>query len=332
MQVRPKILVMASVAIAAAAGLIIWLIMAGGTGRSSQARPSPSGPSASAALRSPFTGEPVASLGPVLAVKIDNLVDARPQTGLTEADIVYVLPVEGGLSRFMAVFSSRYPPVTGPVRSARLEDLALLRQFGRPALAFSGASPTALPVIEQARIVDLSDGHAGGFFRDGHRSAPHNLYVHTSQLRAEAKGASPARDIGFRFGTPPAGGQLTRSASVSYPAAAFRFTWSEARGRWLVRIDGSTADSAGGGGGQLSATTVVIQYTAVRVPPPTGPFAPTPYAKSTGAGRAVVLRDGRAYQVRWSRPDADSGTVFRTASGQRMTFARGPVWVVLAQG
>src|ERR1700736_2119240 len=57
-------------------------------------------------LRSPFTGERVASLGPVLAVKIDNIVLARPHTGLTKADLVYVLPVEGGLSRFMAIFSS----------------------------------------------------------------------------------------------------------------------------------------------------------------------------------------------------------------------------------
>ena len=47
-------------------------------------------------LLSPFTGEPVRSLNRVLAVKIDNIVNARPQTGLTHADLVYVLPVEGG--------------------------------------------------------------------------------------------------------------------------------------------------------------------------------------------------------------------------------------------
>ena len=60
---------------------------------------------APAELRSPFTGEPVRSLNRVLAVKIDNIVYARPQTGLDHADIVYVLPVEGGLSRFLAIFS-----------------------------------------------------------------------------------------------------------------------------------------------------------------------------------------------------------------------------------
>src|SRR5690242_21272732 len=98
-------------------------------------------------LRSPFTGEPVTSLNRVLAVKIDNIVNARPQTGLTRADIVYVLPVEGGLSRFLAVYSAHFPKVVGPVRSARDDDLQVLRQFGRPAFAYSGAQPHLLPVV-----------------------------------------------------------------------------------------------------------------------------------------------------------------------------------------
>src|SRR5437660_674017 len=72
-------------------------------------------PSAPATVTSPFTGEKVGHLGPVLAVKIDNIAQARPQTGLTTADIVYVLPVEGGVSRLLAVFSSHLPPVVGPV-------------------------------------------------------------------------------------------------------------------------------------------------------------------------------------------------------------------------
>src|SRR5215471_3210695 len=97
-------------------------------------------PSHARQLRSPFTGEPIPSLNRTLAVKIDNIVYARPQTGLTHADIVYVLPVEGGLSRFLTVFSSHHPRVIGPVRSAREDDIQLLRQFGRPAFAFSGAT------------------------------------------------------------------------------------------------------------------------------------------------------------------------------------------------
>jgi hypothetical protein len=298
-------------------------------GRAGGAAPSDS-PSAVAQLRSPFTGERVSSLNRVLAVKIDNIVLARPQTGLTRADIVYVLPVEGGLSRLMAVFSSHYPPVVGPVRSAREDDLQLLRQFGRPAFAYSGATPRLLPYIHRtARIVDLYAGHTSGYYRDLRRIAPYNLYAHTRQLLAQASGASAAHDIGFRFGPPPPGGKVTRSVSVSYPAAAFRFTWSAAQRRWLVTMDGRPAVSSGGV--RLSAATVVIQHTTVRTSRFKAYGFRPPYAESAGSGTALVLRDGRAWAGHWSRPAANGGTAFTTASGQPLTFAPGPVWVVLTR-
>jgi len=312
-------------AAAAAIGLAVSLVVVlGGQG----APPAAPAQGRSSQLYSPFTGEPVKALGPVLAVKIDNLAPARPQTGLASADIVYVLPVEGGLSRFLAVYSSHVPPVIGPVRSAREDDLELLRQFGRPAFAYSGAQPQLLPVVERARTVDLYDGRVGGYFRDPHRVAPHNLYARTSRLLAEAPGASRAHDIGFRFGPAPAGGRTAASFPVSYPAASFAFRWSARDGRWLVWMDGTPARAAEGG--SLGAATVVIQYTTVRTSRFLEAGARPPYAESTGAGTGVVLRDGKAYPVRWSRPDADGGTAFTTMSGQVMTFARGPVWVVLA--
>lgn len=289
--------------------------------------PPPRSGAAPRPLSSPFTGEPVPSLRPVLAVKIDNYVLARPQTGLTRADIVYVLPVEGGLSRFLAIFSSHLPPVIGPVRSARQDDIELLRQFGRPAFAFSGAQPQLLPVVEHSRIVDLFDGVAGGYYRSPARAAPYNLYARASTLAAEGRTASTAHDIGFRFGPAPPGGRATVAFSVSYPAASLRFQWSALRQRWLVWMDGSRALTTDGG--QLHPATVVIQYTTVRTSRFLEQGVRPPYAQSTGSGRAVVLRDGLAYNARWSRPSAGSGTTFTLPGGRRMDFARGQVWVVL---
>jgi hypothetical protein len=276
-------------------------------------------------LMSPFTGEPVKALGRVVVVKIDNIVQARPPTGLTSADIVYLLPVEGGLSRIFAVFSTRFPTIIGPVRSAREDDLQLLRQFGRPGFAYSGAAPHLLPFIARARVVNLYDTPA--YFRDGNRVAPHNLYADASTLRAEAAGASTAHDIGFRFGPPPPGGRPTASFSVSYPAATFTFRWSARTHRWLVWMDGTQATDAAGG--DLAAATVVIQYTIVRTSRFLEYGVPPPYAESTGSGTAVVLRDGRAWRVRWSRPGPDGGTTYTLPSGARMTFAPGQEWVVL---
>jgi hypothetical protein len=326
---RKAVIAVAAVAIVAGGVTTALLALRGG----GQAHWSPTGPSPAPSpaspLRSPFTGEPVPAVNRVLAVKIDNIVYARPQTGLTHADIVYVLPVEGGLSRFLAIFSSVYPPVIGPVRSAREDDLQLLRQFGRPAFAYSGATATLLPYIHRtARIVDLYDGIASGYYRDNRRIAPYNLYARTRQLLEQAPRASRAHDIGFRFGPVPPGGKVTRSASVSYPAASFRFTWSAAKGRWLVSMDGAPAVTTDGG--RLSPATVVIQYTTVRTSRFLEYGKPPPYAETVGSGTALVLRDGRAWTTHWSRPTADGGTTFSTASGQRMTFARGQVWVVLA--
>lgn len=288
------------------------------------------GTSGGGQLRSPFTGEPVNALRRELIFKIDNVPQARPPTGLTKADIVYLLPVEGGLSRIFAVFSSHIPPVVGPVRSSREEDIQLLRQFGRPAFAFSGAQPRLLPVVEHARIVNLYAGVVGGYFRDPHRVAPYNLYARTKTLLAEAKGASTARDIGFRFGSAPPGGKPTAVYDVSYPSAAFSVRWSAAEHRWLIWMDGRQATAADGK--KLGARTVVVQYVNVGTSGFLELGIRPPYTHTVGSGSAVVLRGGRAYHVRWSRPSADGGTSFTLPDGRRMPFARGQVWVIYGFG
>jgi Protein of unknown function (DUF3048) N-terminal domain/Protein of unknown function (DUF3048) C-terminal domain len=280
------------------------------------------------ALFSPFTGERVRSLKPVLAVKIDNIVDARPQTGLQSADLMYVIPVEGGLTRFMAVFSSHLPKAVGPVRSAREDDLNILRQFGRPGFAWSGAAPHLVSFIERARIADLYANQVGGYYRVSNRFAPHNLYANPRILVKEARHASKARDIGFRFGPLPAGGKAVRSYSVSYPAASYTFRWSAKVGRWLLWMDGAPATATEGG--QLGGPTVIIQYTIVRTSRFIEYGGRPPYAQSLGSGDAIVLRNGRAFHVRWSRPNRDAGTTFTLSSGKRMPFARGQTWIVLA--
>lgn len=313
-------------AVIVAAGIIAGLT-AGAEPKAVHRPPAPPPPKPASQLYSPFTGEPVTALGPVIAVKIDNIVYARPQTGLGAADIVYVVPVEGGLTRFMAIYSSHVPPVIGPVRSAREDDLELLRQFGTPAFAYSGAQPQLLPVVEHARTVDLYSGIVGGYYRDNRRIAPYNLYARGPALQAKAAKASTAHDIGFRFGPAPAGGQEATAQRVAYPAASFSFTYSGTTGRWLVSMDGRpalTTDS-----GQLSAATVVIQHTVVRKSRYIEWGALPPYAESTGSGSALVLRDGLAYQAHWSRPSLDGGTTFTTSTGQPLPFAPGPVWIVL---
>ncbi|WP_435223231.1 DUF3048 domain-containing protein [Streptomyces sp. Tue6028] len=292
-------------------------------GRAPTPSPSPS-PTASPSPEVPK------SAGPVLAVKIDNVRAARPATGLDAADVVYAEQVEGGLSRLMAVFATTLPKAVGPVRSARESDLELLGQFDRPTLAFSGAQHKLLPLIDKAPLhAQSADTTPGAYYRAADRPVPHNLYLRPERLMESAPGGD-ALTTGFHFGAPPEGGTKENSRTVRYPAARFTFTWSDSRKRWLVDMDGTPTVTAGGR--TVAPATVVVQYVKVRK----SQFHDflgnnTPYTETVGSGKAKVLRDGRSYDVNWSRPDAEDGTEFTTKDGAPMNFARGQVWVVFAK-
>ncbi|MET9803078.1 DUF3048 domain-containing protein [Streptomyces sp. NPDC006368] len=317
----------AAVAVAACASLVAGLT--GCSSPTSGQRPESPSSTPTRAGFSPFTGLPARSGTPVLAVKIDNVPPARPHTGLGAADIVYVERVEAGQSRMLAVFSSRQPTTVGPVRSVRESDMELLRQFGRPALAYSGSQSKLKPLIDAAPLFPLAPPDApGAFFRGGDRPAPHNLYLRPERALAAAPRADKARDIGFRFGAAPEGGRQLNEHTVRFPAARFTFTWSDSDKRWRVAMDGTPARTTDGG--RMGAATVVVQHVEVR----SSAFrdrsgSVSPYTETVGAGTALVLRDGRAHDARWSRPSPQSGTTFTTASGRPLPFAPGPVWVVL---
>ena len=279
-------------------------------------------------LLSPFTGEPVKKLGRVLTVKIDNIVYARPQTGINDADIVYVLPVEGGLTRFLAVFSLTFPAGdrTGAQRAARRSAAATpvrppcVRVLWRPGPATSrgGKGPDRRPLRRHCRRV---------LYRDYQRIAPYNLFASTKVLLREARGASKARNIGFKFGPAPFGGRVTRSETVTYPSAKFRFTWSASKHHWLVSMDGVPAKTSSGI--RFSAATVVIQRTVVRKSGFLEYGVPPPFAQTIGHGTAIVLRNGKAFAAHWSRRNWNGGTTFTTPSGKVITFATGQVWILL---
>jgi Protein of unknown function (DUF3048) N-terminal domain/Protein of unknown function (DUF3048) C-terminal domain len=275
---------------------------------------------------SPFTGLATDLGAPVLGVKIDNAAAARPQTGLDLADLVYIEPVEGGLSRLLAVYQSRFPPVVGPVRSTRLTDLQLLANFGRPALAFSGDAAEVGALLARAPVLDVSEEkQPRSYRRDWKRPMPHNLYGNTNLLR---QGGTPPRDIGFRFGPTPPGGRPVPGTNVRYRATDIGAQWVPAEARWVISMDGAPLTSATGP--RPGAATVVLQRVAVRDTPIRDVFgAPSPFAATVGVGDAVVLRDGLAFNGNWSRPSPDAITTFTLPDGSPLTFAPGPVWVVL---
>jgi hypothetical protein len=219
--------------------------------------------------------------------------------------------------------------VVGPVRSARLTDLELLAQYGKPVLAYSGAAPELLPTLHTANLVNASPAQAASaYYRDRDRPAPHNLYVRSARLPDGAQGPAVAP---LRFGPAPVAGTPTSSHRIQYRAATFDFTWSEAGQQWLVSMNGTPLMSTDTG--RVRAATVAWQQVEVTTSESIEDAHGTvsPVARTVGSGQAVVLRDGQRFTGTWSRPTAQSPTTFHTADGQELPLAPGPVWVLLTE-
>jgi hypothetical protein len=285
----------------------------------------------------PLTG--VASHGdegpparPALAVKVENAPEARPQVGLDRADIVYEEPVEGGVTRFIAVFQCEDAPRLGPVRSARMTDISVLAQFGAPLFGFAGGAPQVRNAVAKANVVDLNYIDAAPqYVRDESRPAPHNLYTTSSKLYKAGKSSDGAPQAIFVY-TDEIEGKSKPAKAVHIPFstsyADVNWSWDKADARWL-RSHASDPHLLENGE-QVAATNLVIMQVKVsdsEIQDVAG-FA-SPEVKLLGSGKAWVLRDGRVIQGRWLRDSDGDITRFETKSGDEIALAPGNTWVEL---
>lgn len=295
----------------------------------------------------PLTGllvaDPASALHPAVVVKMDNSPDARPQTGINEADVVYELLVEG-ITRYALVYHSQTPDQVGPVRSARSSDIELLANLGGPLIAWSGANPGVTNEVRNAVdggfLVNAGqDAIPGQYHRDNSRKAPHNLYANVAGLLADAApegaGAPPALFTYRPVGQPYTGGSLPASGYVVDFGGGVRadYVWDAERGGWdrfqvdesHPRATSATLDSAGT---QVAPQNVVILFLEYGQSPSD---ARSPMALSTGEGDAVVLTDGKAVEGRWRRPTPLNGWELVDQSGQPIALTPGRTWVALPE-
>jgi hypothetical protein len=266
-----------------------------------------------------------------MIVKLDNTPAAQPHVGLTAADVVYVEQVEWGLTRLAAVFSSRLPKVVGPVRSARISDVEALAPYGRAAFVFSGAQQKLWPKLQAASWHVLADDIDGsGFYRERTRRAPVNLMAQPKELLAVAGKVAKVHDMGLTFSqTVPTGGRAVKSVTAKWPYSSVAFRWNAKVGKFDVWMDGRPARDTTKPYAQR-ASTVVIQYVKEGDSGYGDKFGGrTPLARTVGHGKALVLRDGRAYKVKWSRTTRSSVTSFTTLAGDPIAFGPGQLWIVL---
>jgi hypothetical protein len=268
---------------------------------------------------------------PALAIKVENHPLARPQAGLNDADIVYEEPVEGGLTRFIAVFQCSSSARVGPVRSGRTTDPNVLRQFGPAIFGYAGGVPIVKREVPRAGLTDVNYIIApSAYTRDPARAAPHNLYTSTVALRKAAASDAGAPSPVFSYSL-ELSQKSRRAREVHLPFSGYSdvyWRWSARSSAWL-RWHGTVPHTVEGDE-QVSATNIVVQVVGVSASSIIDAAGnPSPEVDLVGTGKAYVFRDGRVITGRWERPTLDDLTRFVTRDGVEVALAPGRTWVEL---
>jgi len=282
----------------------------------------------------PLTGLPAssASTAPALSIKIDNAPVARPQSGLDKADIVFECLVEGGLSRFMAVYQSHAAPLVGPIRSARPVDGALLRALHGGIFAYSGAADGEIAPAKAYSTAYLlsNDYDSAPFHRIQSRYAPENVYASTGSLRAEAGrhgGRLKAPPSLFTYG--PVAPRARRASAVALTIGGQSTAVWKLSGSQYLRWENGSAHLLDSGR-QVQTRNVVLMHVAVTGSGITDAAGnEDPFVRAYGAGTIEVLRDGVVERGHWSRPTVEAPFRFTSDTGGALTLAPGQTWVEL---
>ncbi len=279
----------------------------------------------------PLTGVPSrqGNTHAALAVKIDNVNPARPQTNIDRTDLVYEEMVEGRLTRLIAVFHSDIPDVVGPVRSICTTDFDILAQLNTPLLSASGANAGVLAGVASADLVNVNALAAGGaYFRSSSRRAPHNMYTRPADLYAAANGAGgrPPQLFTYRApGVAPVGGTSSSGVGIEFGLTTAEFTWSGSERGWLRTQDGTAHVTSDGT--RLAPQNVVVlevDYGASSVD------ANSPHAHTVGSGPAYVYTAGQLVTGTWSRTAADQPIKIKDGQGREIGLTRGQTFIELA--
>jgi hypothetical protein len=271
----------------------------------------------------------------ILVVKIDDTNAAHPQIGVEDADLVYVEQVEGGLTRLAAIYTSKLPPLIGPIRSARISDIELLAQFGRVGFAYSGAQSKMRPVIAEANLENLSAERnpPSIYGKDPNRIGPVDMIL-KPELLLERANANPKIRIEtatasvFAFGDAPKGETNTAIARINWPSAKYELRWDSANEKWLIYFNEKPNMAANGE--HLYADTAIIQIVSITPSIYGDKFGEiTPFSKTTGSGKAVMLRDGFSYQISWQRNLETDVTTWKSEDGDVANFKPGRTWIFL---
>lgn len=287
----------------------------------------------------PLTGlpidDPAKATRPALSIKIENEAAARPQSGLQAADVVYETLIEGGDTRFVAVFQSTDADPTGSIRSVRPTDPDIVAPIGG-LFAYSGGTPKFVAALHAVPVVDVGQTtHDGAYFNRSDKSGDHKLFSSTERLYAAGQGSTAkAPPPIFTFvapGAPFGGAGEAPATHLDAAVGNVKLSWDyDATKGWLRSINGKPHTVEGGA--QIAATNVIVQ--SVSWVPSEGDVdtagSQVYVAQMVGSGDALVVSDGKVVRGKWSKPSTGAITTYTDAAGKPIALKPGRTWVELS--
>ena len=289
----------------------------------------------------PYRGtpaQPTLLLQPRLALKVDNAPTALPQEGLQQADIVFEELVEGGLTRFLAIFHSEVPEFVGPIRSGRSSDIPLLMPFDGALFGWSGSNRAFRRLLDTVAIQDVGVyENPAQYWRNSDRVSPSNLWARSTHLLQQAEIEQTPIEPLWPFEEPleePLDPSVkVGGVQVNWGSAEVSFIWADDSQGWKRFQNGKEhlAVTSGGDESQITAENVVIQFTKyVLTEEVDGNGVRIPLAQlSEGSGAAWILKNGSITEGRWNKPNITVHTQFLDKAGELIPMAPGATWVLL---
>lgn len=265
-----------------------------------------------------------------VAVTINNHPDARPQSGLSQADLVYEVLAEGNVTRFLAVFQSEKPENIGPVRSARKYFIDLAQGYNALYIAH-GYSPESKRTLESGKVDNINGiQHDGTLFkRASYRKAPHNSYITFKNIEKGALDAGYDMDEApnpLDFLTDEEAGSLEGDAApkvkVSYsqdPTFISEYNYDSEKGKYTRSSDGAETVEYEDDQPVLLDNVLVIEA-AHKVKDEKGRRE----IDLNSGGKAYVFQKGIVQEAEWKNED---GRILPYKNGERMKLVPGKTWI-----
>jgi len=273
-----------------------------------------------------------------LVVMLDNQYSARPQAALSQADIVYEILAEGRITRYMAVFFSSKPTHIGPVRSSRPYFIEKALEFD-PYYVHVGGSMQALSDIKKYKMADIDGLSSGAFWRENHKSIPHNMYTSYDVLLEDANNRNYNVEANINF----LDFYQNQTSIEGEEANNIKFVYMEPTKSDLIgyytlykynnedflyyRYTNGKAHVDENNNSQIVARNIIVQYVDTRTIDSEGRLK----MKFVGTGEGRLYTAGKMIPVNWSKESATSPTFFYDHNGNPITLNPGITWFQIVE-